>query len=664
MAKVLHGIVRNFAPGLWFPRPMRAAVALSVAVFVVAIGAPPAAAQVDWSSCGSPKGFQCATVPVPLDHSGQQPGSIGLKVARLPATKPSGILVALAGGPGQASVAAAPSFKQTLAPAVRSYQLVVFDQRGTGQSGALDCPALQPLPDTVNYTATDTAACGDLLGPDRRFYRTVDSVDDLETLRQALGVDKIALEGTSYGTFVAEQYAARYPAHVDRLILDSVVPPGGVEQFTLSSFRAVNRVLSGLCGQGRCEGITADPSADTAALDTQLGASPLSGVVFGPKGKRIPTAIANGEDLFGTLLTGDLNPVLRSAYPGSVRAALEGDRAQMLRLFRLGLGSPPKVKELSAALNVASLCQDTSFPFAVANPLESRPGPMAAAEGGLNAGAVAPFSLTTVTMSSVGRSCILWPQTPTSPAGDPATLPNVPVLVLSGDQDLRTPNEDAMATAARFPMASYVQVTGNGHDELGGDITGCARQALGRFIAGRPVGNPCAGLTNLIAPLPVAPTRLRQVPPVRGTGGIPGRSALAALATVDDVTATAVIRLFNGEKALGYGGLRGGWFTGSFASATGISTKLHAVVYVPGIKVSGHLQQRMLDLPPTGRLRVSGGRRGSGSLTLARNGTVTGTIGGKTIRVHAVAQATRARGGLSIRQVLARLARRHPVIRP
>ena len=641
---------------------MRAAVALPVAAFVVALAAAPAAAQVDWSSCGTPKGFQCATVPVPLDRSGLTEGSIGLKVARLPQTRPSGILIALSGGPGQASVSAAASFQTTLEPALRSYQLVVFDQRGTGDSDVLNCPDLQPLPDAVNYTASDTAACGDVVGPTRQFYRTIDSADDIDTLRQALGVDQIALAGTSYGTLVAEQYAARYPDHVDRLILDSVVPPSGVEQFTLSSFQAVNRVLAGLCGEGRCTGITNDPSADTASLDTRLGAAPLSGTVFGPKGRRLATTMANGEDLFGALVSGDLNPVLRSVYPGAVRSANEGDPAPILRLFRLGLGSPPPVKQLSAALNVTSLCEDTQFPFGVADPLEARPDPMAAAEAGIDSNAVAPFDLATVTMSSVGRSCILWPQTPTTPLTDPTTLPDVPVLVLSGDQDLRTPNADAMATAARFPRSSYVQVPGNGHDELGGDITGCAREALTRFIAGRTVGDPCAGLTDLIDPLPVAPTALRQVPPVRGTRGIPGRSALAALATVDDVTATAVIRLFNGENALGYGGLRGGYFTGAFADRTGISTKLHGVVYVPGISVSGQLQQRRLDLPPTGKLTVRGGRRGSGSLTLSRNGAVSGTIGGKSVRVRAVAQAARTRGALSMQQLLARLPRRAPVI--
>src|SRR4029079_9005675 len=104
----------------------------------------------------------------------------------------------------------------------------------------------------------------------------------------------------SYGTFVAEQYAARYPNHVDRLILDSVVPPSGVEEFTLSTFAAAHRVLAGLCGEGRCRGITPDPSADTATLNTRLNTAPLSGPVFGHKGKRQQANIGSVDTLFCT----------------------------------------------------------------------------------------------------------------------------------------------------------------------------------------------------------------------------------------------------------------------------------------------------------------------------------------------------------------------------
>jgi len=55
---------------------------------------------------------------------------------------------------------------------------------------------------------------------------------------------------------------------------------------------------------------------------------------------------------------------------------------------------------------------------------------------------------------------------------------------------------------------------------------------------------------------------------------------------------------------------------------------------------------------------VHGGRRGSGALRLSRDGTVSGTIGGKTVKVRAAAQAARANGALSIQQLLARLPHR------
>ena len=215
--------------------------------------------------------------------------------------------------------------------------------------------------------------------------------------------------------------------------------------------------------------------------------------MIGAKAKRLPTTLATGMELFGTLVGGDLNPVLRSAYPSAVVSADQGDDAPILRLFRLGLGKAPKTKELSAALNVASLCADTNFPFAVADPLETRP----ARSARLTRRSIptpsprstsAPFGRP----ASPARACS-GRRRPPSRSGNPAALPDVPVLVLSGDQDLRTPNEDAMAVAARFPKASYVQVPGNGHDELGGDITGCATEALKRFIADDPVGNPCSG---------------------------------------------------------------------------------------------------------------------------------------------------------------------------
>src|SRR4051794_24169346 len=157
-------------------------------------------------ACRSAPRFECSTLTVPLDHGGRTPGSLRLAVAVQPVRDaPRGVLVGLTGGPGQPGVPFAPSFRRHLKRALRGYQLVLFDQRGTGRR-ALRCPGLQrsmgssdltvPAPGTVER-------CAATLGDERRFFTTADTVADLDLLREALGADKLALDGVSYGTYVA-----------------------------------------------------------------------------------------------------------------------------------------------------------------------------------------------------------------------------------------------------------------------------------------------------------------------------------------------------------------------------------------------------------------------------------------------------------------------------
>ncbi|WEV24083.1 alpha/beta hydrolase [Streptomyces sp. 71268] len=71
-------------------------------------------------------------------------------------------------------------------------QLVMVDPRGTGESA---------LPD-------DTSS-----------YRCDRLVDDVEALREHLGLPRVDLLSHSAGTNVATQYVARYPRNVNRLVL-------------------------------------------------------------------------------------------------------------------------------------------------------------------------------------------------------------------------------------------------------------------------------------------------------------------------------------------------------------------------------------------------------------------------------------------------------------
>ena len=99
------------------------------------------------------------------------------------------------------------SFATVLEPALKRYRLVVYDQRGTGLSGALRCDTLQRASALAEITPTMVGRCFRGLGPRRSFFGTADSVQDIEAIRRALGVRKVAVLGISYGTWVAQQYA-------------------------------------------------------------------------------------------------------------------------------------------------------------------------------------------------------------------------------------------------------------------------------------------------------------------------------------------------------------------------------------------------------------------------------------------------------------------------
>src|SRR6266536_4780995 len=65
---------------------------------------------------------------------------------------------------------------------------------------------------------------------DRRNYQIGDYVDDLEQLRDHLGLERMLLLGHSHGGVVAQAYAATHPARVERLVLASTLARFAEEQ--------------------------------------------------------------------------------------------------------------------------------------------------------------------------------------------------------------------------------------------------------------------------------------------------------------------------------------------------------------------------------------------------------------------------------------------------
>lgn len=112
-------------------------------------------------------------------------------------------LMIVHGGPGASHDYLLPY----LLPLARSNRLVFIDERGSGRS--------EKLQDSVQYTLENM-------------------VEDVEAVRQALGLGKIALMGHSFGGVLAQAYAFKYQQNLARLILAG----------TFSSTTEMNKVLA------------------------------------------------------------------------------------------------------------------------------------------------------------------------------------------------------------------------------------------------------------------------------------------------------------------------------------------------------------------------------------------------------------------------------------
>ena len=282
-----------------------------------ALAAAPQAGALAFTPCASTAGFTCATLPVPLERGGGVPGTLSLSVERRAAgaVPTRDAVLALAGGPGQAALPLGEFIAKAIGPALASRDLLVFDQRGTGASDPLSCASLSTF--STRTIAQLFERCALQIGPSRGGFTTLESVEDIEAIRQAAGYEKLVLYGTSYGTKVALEYAERYPQHVESMVLDSAVPTSGPEPFAIPSFQAISPVLAELCSARACAGISSNPLGDIERLAAQLRRHRLSGSAYDGSGRRHATTL-DEVGLFDILEAGDLNPALRALLPAAV----------------------------------------------------------------------------------------------------------------------------------------------------------------------------------------------------------------------------------------------------------------------------------------------------------------------------------------------------------
>ena len=154
---------------------------------------------------------------VPLDHAAPDGAAITLFAREVSAVGGEGRphLLFLQGGPGQEATrpVGAPLTSGWMARALRDFRLVLLDQRGTGRS--------TPVGDLPGMTPQQQA--------DHLAHLRADSiVRDAELLREALGVERWALLGQSFGGFCATTYLSLAPQSLSAVHITGGLPAVGV----------------------------------------------------------------------------------------------------------------------------------------------------------------------------------------------------------------------------------------------------------------------------------------------------------------------------------------------------------------------------------------------------------------------------------------------------
>ena len=162
--------------------------------------------------CNEDYGGYCGSIKRPLDPTGGIKGTINVGFEYYPRhdqTRPAlGTILPQEGGPGYSSTGTRDAYINIFEPLRDRRDIVIVDKRGTGTSGALNCQKIQ------TGDPNDPAglkACAKKLGGKAWLYGTTLAVGDIVAVLDALRISEVDYYGDSYGTYVGQVFAARFP---------------------------------------------------------------------------------------------------------------------------------------------------------------------------------------------------------------------------------------------------------------------------------------------------------------------------------------------------------------------------------------------------------------------------------------------------------------------
>jgi pimeloyl-ACP methyl ester carboxylesterase len=510
------------------PAPALLAAAMLLAAVVLAGGATAAASGLTGQApgagpastftpgpCAKPpsptpelKTARCGQLVVPEDRAHPNGRTISLSVAIIPSKaaipKPDPI-VWLAGGPGDDALT---EIQMALAGDLNSNRDVIFmSQRGTYTAKPkLTCSVVDRWPEKTLDMPYDAPATGrayvaatkkcraQLLkkGVDLGAYNTLESSNDLDELRQALGIKEWNVYGISYGTDLALNYMRMHPQGIRSVGIDGVFPPplaGGVASWA-SAGEGINAIFKACTEDPKCHGRYGDIGATWRRLVRKYEAAPrtVRVPVQGVKGK-VAVKISGGMLLQWTVSPGTH---LAGKVPADIDALAHGNPVPVASTWAAPKLNPAGIGVLSNGLFSGVSCGEWV-------PYESVASVVAA---GRKAFPTFPRSIweNAPNLPFMRQNCAAW-NVPAVPAEvRDVTHSQIPTLVVDAQYDGQTAASFGPLVARTLPNSTVVTIPNVAHVAFASpspEANACTQRIARSFF-----DTPSAAKTGCIAKVP------------------------------------------------------------------------------------------------------------------------------------------------------------------